>query len=186
MPKFHETFLSILDVLSHGDIMEYKEMRERILAKFYSDLPNEILSQRTKSGGLLILNRIGWGKSYLKEAKFIHQPQRAMVQITDKGKKLLEKGSLSLAELQNDPDYVECQNSKERNIPRPKKDEALTSSSPQDLIDHGFTIIENDVKNDLLEKFKQLNPYYFEKVILMLLKKMGYGDFVALLHERGD
>ena len=39
-------------------------------------------------------------------------------------------------------------------------------------------VIENEVKTDLLEKFKKLDPYYFEKVILILLKKMGYGDFV--------
>ena len=38
--------------------------------------------------------------------------------------------------------------------------------------------IENEIKNELLEKLKELDPFYFEKVILILLKKMGYGDFV--------
>jgi restriction system protein len=30
----------------------------------------------------------------------------------------------------------------------------------------------------LLDKLKGIDPYYFEKVILILLKKMGYGDFI--------
>lgn len=29
-----------------------------------------------------------------------------------------------------------------------------------------------------MEILKNIDPYYFEKVILILLKKMGYGDFV--------
>lgn len=34
------------------------------------------------------------------------------------------------------------------------------------------------VKANLLDRLKEIDPYYFEKVILILLKKMGYGDFV--------
>jgi restriction system protein len=34
------------------------------------------------------------------------------------------------------------------------------------------------VKQDLLEKLKATNPYYFQKVVLLLLKKMEYGDFM--------
>lgn len=30
----------------------------------------------------------------------------------------------------------------------------------------------------MLQKLKTIDPYYFEKVILKLLKKMGYGEFI--------
>jgi restriction system protein len=30
----------------------------------------------------------------------------------------------------------------------------------------------------LLERLKEIEPFYFEKVILILLKKMGYGEFI--------
>ena len=42
-----------------------------------------------------------------------------------------------------------------------------------------FSTIETEVKSELLDKLKQLDPYFFEKVILILLKRMGYGDFIA-------
>ena len=54
----------------------------------------------------------------------------------------------------------------------------IKNSTPQDLIDKGFIAIESQVKIDSLEKLKNIDPYYFEKVILILLKKMGYGDFI--------
>ena len=34
-----------------------------------------------------------------------------------------------------------------------------------------FETIETEVKTELLDKLKELDPYFFEKVILILLKK---------------
>jgi restriction system protein len=51
-------------------------------------------------------------------------------------------------------------------------------STPQDLIDSGIEQIETEVKEELLAKLKEIDPFYFERIILVLLKRMGYGDFV--------
>ena len=180
LPKFHETFIPILEVLSSGEIMHYNELRKKVRDKYYSDLPQELLAKKTKSGDPLILNRIGWGKGYLKQAKLIEQPERAMVKITEKGKKNLEVGKLTLKDLKNDPDYLEYEKNKkvEKEMESIDNSADIENASPQDLIDSGFSKIETQVKTELLEKLKSIDPYYFEKVILLLLKKMGYGDFV--------
>ncbi len=178
LPKFHETFIPILDILSSGEVMHYNELRKRVRDKFYSHIPEEILSQKTQSGDILVLNRIGWGKAYLKEGNFLIQPERAMVQITKKGIDTLKDGVLTLKQLKNDPDYIECQKNKNKNKPATDDEQQLENSTPQDLIDQGFSVIEKDIKSELLDKFKNIDPYYFEKVILILLNKMGYGDFV--------
>ncbi len=180
LPKFHETFIPILEVLSDGEVLHYNELRKRVRDKYYSDLPQELLTQKTKSGDPLILNRIGWGKGYLKQAKMIEQPERAMVKITEKGKKILALGKLTLKDLKNDPDYLEYENNKkvEKEIESIDNNSDIENASPQDLIDSGFSKIERQVETELLEKLKSIDPYYFEKVILILLKKMGYGDFV--------
>jgi len=180
LPKFHETFIPILEVLSSGEIMHYNELRKRVRDKYYSDLPRELLAKKTKSGDQLILNRIGWGKGYLKQAKLIEQPERAMVKITEKGKGILEVGKLTLKDLKNDPDYLEYEKNKkvEKEMESIDNGADIENASPQDLIDSGFSKIETQVKTELLEKLKSIDPYYFEKVILLLLKKMGYGDFV--------
>ena len=178
LPKYHETFIPILDVLSSGEIIHYQELKKRVRDKHYSDLSDLLLSETTKAGEPLILNRIGWAKAYLKAGKFVIQPERAMVQITDKGKQMLQKGSLTLSELRNDPDYIESQKIKEQNKSITEPDDQFENSTPEDLIDKGFHVLDKEVKDELLDKLKTINPYYFEKVILILLKKMGYGDFV--------
>ena len=180
LPKYHETFLPILETLNSAGTLKSRELAITVRDKYYSHLPETLLKQKTRSGKNVLLDRILWAKSYLKMAKLVSYPKRGFVQITEKGKQVLKKGSLSLHELQNDQDFINYRESiktdKENNLEHEKVN--IEYASPQDLIDSGFSSIEKKVKSELLEKLKELDPYYFEKVILILLKKMGYGDFV--------
>lgn len=178
LPKFNETFLPILEILSNGEIISGRDLVQRVEEKFYSQLPESLLLQTTKSGDRLIENRIAWGKSYLKKGGLVHYPQRGFVQITQKGKEAKPE-SLSLEQVQSNViTFYEPENSS------PAQINQISTSSPQDLIDNGIEQIELSVKNELLEKLKTVDPYSFEKIILILLKKMGYGDFVETSKSR--
>ena len=180
LPKYHETFLPILETLNSTESLKSRELAVIVRDKYYAHLPEELLKQKTSSGANVLIDRILWGKSYLKMAKFVSYPKRGLVQITEKGKQILIKGSLTLHDLQHDQDFTNHRESvkteKENNIEI--HTDKVGHASPQDLIDSGFSSIEKEVKTELLEKLKELDPYYFEKVILILLKKMGYGDFI--------
>ena len=178
LPKYHETFVQILEVLSKTESLKSRELGIRVLDKYYSNLPTDLLNEKTSSGANVLLDRIAWGKSYLKLGKFVHYPKRGVVQITEKGKDRLKIGKLSLEDLQNDIDFISHRESQKNKKENEVKEISIDSSTPQDLIDSGFSKIEAQVKTELLEKLKEIDPYYFEKVILILLKKMGYGDFV--------
>ena len=180
LPKYHETFMPILETLSSVESISSRELATRVRDKYYSDLPKELLDKKTSTGANTLIDRILWGKSYLKMGKFVFYPKRGMVQIGEKGKQALESGQMLLSDLQNDPDFIQHRASAKSR----KKDDTevetidVDNASPQDLIDTGFETIETEVKAELLDKLKELDPYYFEKVILILLKRMGYGDFI--------
>jgi restriction system protein len=178
IPKFHETFIPMLKILESGEELHYEELKKRVRDKFYSHLPSELLTQKTSTGNVLILNRIGWAKSYLKEGKFLEYPRRAYVKITAKGLTALKNGHLTLKELKKDEDYIATQKAKQKNKKISDEDASEKDYSPQDLIDEGFDTIKANVKLELLERLKEIEPFYFEKVILILLKKMGYGEFI--------
>ena len=180
LPKYHETFMPILETLNSIESISSRELAVRVRDKYYSDLPKELLDKKTSTGANTLIDRILWGKSYLKMGKFVFYPKRGMVQIGDKGKQALASGQLLLSDLQNDPDFIQHRSS----VKSKKEDKTeletvdVDNASPQDLIDTGFETIETEVKTELLEKLKELDPYFFEKVILILLKRMGYGDFI--------
>lgn len=178
LPKYHETFIPILEVLNKVESIHHRDLSNRVREKYYSNLSNELLELKTSSGANVLIDRIGWGKSYLKQGKFVVYPKRGEVQITQKGKDTLKTGKLTLQDLKKDTDFLEY-----RELSKLKKENEVETvntenASPQDLIDSGFTIIKSEVKTELLEKLKGIDPYYFEKVILILLEKMGYGDFI--------
>jgi restriction system protein len=180
LPKYHETFMPILETLNSIESISSRELAVRVRDKYYSDLPKELLDKKTSTGANTLIDRILWGKSYLKMGKFVFYPKRGMVKIGDKGKQALASGQLLLSDLQNDPDFIQHRSS----VKSKKEDKTeletvnVDNASPQDLIDTGFETIETEVKTELLEKLKELDPYFFEKVILILLKRMGYGDFI--------
>lgn len=173
IPKFDETFIPILEILNTGKVYKTRELIEAVKTKFYSELSVEQLRQQTKSGDLLIDNRIAWGKSYLKKGGYVFFPERGHVQITEKGKN--HSAKLSVRDLENESSMFDFYKQEKQEGSQKEKPE---KSSPQDLIDEGFSQIENDVKAELLQKLKNLDPYFFEKVVLRLLKKMGYGEFI--------
>ncbi len=175
IPKFHETFNPILEILSDGKTINSRELIKKVVADYYSHLSDELLNQKTKSGDILIYNRIAWGKSYLKKGGFILFPKRGLVKITDEGIKSLNK-NLKLKDVENADNFLDFY-SEETPILNQVNSE-IVNSTPQDLIDIGFTQIEDAIRTELLEKLKTIDPYYFEKVILILLKEMGYGDFI--------
>ncbi|MNK86732.1 Mrr restriction system protein [compost metagenome] len=172
IPKFYETFKPILETLRIEDNISRAKLREKVIKKYYDEIPKELLTQRIKSGDILIHNRLNWGISYLKQAGYLAHPKRGYVQLTEKGNKASTE--ISLNQIKSDiyslnpyKEKVEISNVYE-----------IKTETPEDLINEGFSQIENEVKNDLLDKLKTMDPYYFEKVILILLKKMGYGDFI--------
>ena len=175
IPKFHETFIPILKVLENRETLQARDMYQKVIEKFYTKLSKTQLEEKTKSGDRLIINRIAWGKSYLKKGGYIEFPKRGFVRITEKG---LSQSSnkLSLKQVENSDDFLEFYNEENPKTSSPPK--ITHNASPQDLIDEGFNKIDIQVKDELLDKLKSIDPFYFEKVILILLKKMGYGDFI--------
>ena len=172
LPKFNETFLPILEVLSNGETIKSRDLIRLVEERFYSQLPKELLEKTTKSGDRLIENRIAWGKSYLKKGGLVHFPQRGYVQITEKGK-VAKAENVDLQALQSNViSFYEPENTST------KTTACDITASPQDLIDTGFGQLESEVKDELLSKLKDVDPYAFEKIILILLKKMGYGEFI--------
>lgn len=175
MPKFYETFLPILRVLKDGQTVKSSELPELLLSNKYFELTPEELSQKIESGGNLFNNRVAWGKTYLKQGKYLEQPGRGLVKISNKGKSLLESGvtDFTLADLKKDPDYLDH----EPESRSTGTDQLTNTYSPQDLVDTGIKELANNLKAELKERLETIDPYYFQEVILVLFKKMGYGDF---------
>jgi len=185
MPKFYETFIPILEILSvEKEPLHHSELREKISKKYFWDnLTEEEKKEKVKTGRSLISDRIGWGAYYLKMGNFVYQPKKGYFMITEKGRDWIKKNKkLDFDILKNDPDYIEYKKNVEKNKKVEKEIDSDNNfnneiTKPIEKVRSGIQELEFELKRDVLEKLKTTNPYYFEKIILKLFKKMGYGDF---------
>lgn len=185
VPKFHQTFLPILKALKHGNEQKTSDLPDQILDSGFISLTPDEASERLDSGELRYHNRVFWAVSYLSQGKFVVRPSRGMVKITQKGLDFLKNNpeKFTLKMLESDQDF-------QAYVPtRSKKDDSTTDvdtedMTPVDLIERGFSEFEKSLEKDLLDKLHESNPYYFEKIVLKLFKKMGYGDFEETTKSR--
>ena len=178
LPIHWETYEPILKVLSDGQLIHRKELTYRVRDEHYGDLPDEMKGEEISRGVNKLLNRIEWGISYLKLAKLIEQPQRGFVKITDKGAKLLKRGNITAGDVNRDKEFLAHREAvKEAKVTNVASTPELESDeSPSELIHKGIQENKNETKVDLLDKLKKVRPEEFEKVVLVLLEEMGYGD----------
>ena len=176
IPKFDETMLPILQALQDEKILTIHELSD-ILQQDYFQLTEEEKAEKVSSGYSRFFDRVNWGKTYLKKAGLVHQPERGNIQITKQGLTVLSShpNAITVDLLKQYPSFIAFMAGGKN------KDEigaaVADKFSPQDMIDIGFRDITDTLRSDLLEKLQGTNPYYFEKVVLLLFQKMGYGDF---------
>jgi restriction system protein len=178
IPKFHETMLPILKVLKDDKSRPLIEV-SNILENEFFKLTDDEKSERVSNGESRFFDRVSWGRTYLKKAGLIEQPRRGEVKITDEGKRVVDSNIeiIDVDFLSQYPTFLEFKAGNKNKTKEEVIESISQKMSPQDMIDVGFQNIQDALKDELIEKLRGTNPYFFEKVVLILFQKMGYGDF---------
>lgn len=181
IPQYHTLMLPLLKVMESGADMTTKQMRDAVAA--HLGLTAEALSQRLPSGTQTAFdNRMGWARTYLFKAGLIDRPRRATYAISQSGKQLLLNPPATI-----DTDFLRTydqfkefigtgSNAREDLVPNNETDNDLT---PEEQIERGVRQIQGELKDEVLDRVKQLPPEGFEQLVLQLLVGMGYGGSMA-------
>lgn len=172
IPDYQQFLLPFLKLASDGQIHSLQEAYQSLPDQFHltTEENNALLPSGKQS---IVNNRIGWARTYLKKANLIKQPKRGVFQITEQGKKVLEINLKSI-----DKKYL-MQFAEFQEFVSKKSDEEQPSQNikenPEELLEYAFEEIKNSIFQDILEAVKNTTPAFFEKLIIDLLLKMGYG-----------
>jgi restriction system protein len=124
----------------------------------------------------LIYNRVGWARTYLKKAGLLESNKRGYFHITKRGINVLSQDptEINVAFLRQFPEFLESQKPKEK-LSTEKESEQDDSETPEERIGLAFQQINQDLAADLLETVKANTPLFFERLVIDLLVRMGYG-----------
>lgn len=183
IPKYHEIMLPLLKLLGKGQIISVQALQPLLEKHFH--LTEEEKQERIPSGKqTLFRNRIGWASTYLKMAGLIEAPRKAHFRITARGLEVLATQPVCIndALLSEYPEYrlFRSKRNKEaktyEKTPKPLAiDDTLT---PEEALEASFDEIHSSLAIDLLAKVRELSPRFFERLVVELLVRMGYGGSV--------
>lgn len=171
--------LPVLELAADGEVHRYRDAVEMLAGRF--GLSDAERGELLPSGAQPVFdNRVGWAKTYLKQAGLIAAPRRGFFQITDAGRNLLTEGlrEISVEVLKRYPAFLEFK-SRRRKRKNPTAAEEVESSEPQatpdDRLAAAYQTLRAEVETDLLDQIMDLSPTFFERLVVDLLVRMGYG-----------
>lgn len=178
IPTHDEIRVPALWLLKDKGILKLKEF-EAPLAKEFNLTHDELIQMYDSGNGPVFYDRVSWALSYLNMSGLVSKPKRGHYQITEDGIKILSK-----------PDKIDefiAQKIQSRNREKTEslqnnitKQTLFTNSTvneltPSETIDISFEKIKNKIYNDILDTIISKTPREFEKLVVALLQKMGYG-----------
>ncbi|HIK20684.1 MAG TPA: restriction endonuclease [Synechococcus sp. M44_DOE_062] len=127
------------------------------------------------------INRVGWASTYMKKAGLLETTRRGFYQITDRGRDLLEKQpkTINVKLLRQYPEFLEFEKPKgtrsSDKATEQKASSEISPATPLEQLEAAYENLRDELANELLARLKKVSPAFFEKVVVELLVKVGYG-----------
>lgn len=174
IPDYQQYMLPLLEAIADGGEHRFRDVADAVASRF--DLTDEERNQKLPSGQQTVVrNRVGWAKTYLKQAGLVDYPRRGVVRITPLGQKTLEERPETI-----DYDFLRRFDSFNEFVKRRKTNEtaepvAQSTATPEELLEQAYSSVRSALAEDLLDRVKSCSPDFFEQLVVDLLVAMGYG-----------
>jgi restriction system protein len=183
VPDYETMMLPVLKLFSEGArsvsdcVPPLKELHHLTDEEAAELLPS---GRKTK-----LADRAHWARTYLSKAGLLASPKRNVHVITERGRQVLEQNPARIdnAFLDKFEDFAGWRNqSRLREREMPGEDELVADlpalpdrQTPEDAMQTAYQTLSAALRDDLLGLLREMNPIRFERLILDLLKAMGYG-----------
>ncbi len=178
--------MPVLNFLKQNGPTHQTKLKDSLI-KLERLTPEDI--QLTSEKGTNIFNsRIHWAVQYLFQSGALNRPARATYAINDFGLRLLDQypDGISPDVLEKTDGYKNWGN--RTKISQESKSSEIQPSggeTPTENIESAIQLLEDSLAHELLARLREASPLFLEKIILVLLGRMGYGDGEDSLEHLG-
>ncbi|MES1999465.1 MAG: restriction endonuclease [Pseudomonadota bacterium] len=191
IPDFQSIFLPLLKACADGKEHTKQELLPMLAKQFgLTDIALSIKLASGKQG--MFDNRVGWAKSYLKQAGLLEIVRRGVFRITVRGLQVVNDNPqpLNVRYLKRFPEFVVFNAGKPKDESKFIESASVNPETPDELIAGGYKQLREALAIELLDRIKSVSPSRFEVLVVELLVKMGYGgteeDAGRVVGKSGD
>lgn len=176
VPTFDQLLKPILTLAAKEDVTRSSATRAMIAEFALGEVDRK---ETIKSGPTKISNRVGWAMSHLTKGGLITKVAKATYRATEKGKNYLlsHQGPITVADLRKVEGWKEAWDAGSKKKSALKKEDPVgpIDTTPEEIIESAVEALDESLADELLEQLSNVDPFYFERVVLDLLFAMGYG-----------
>lgn len=176
IPDYQSIMLPLLKYAGDKNEHHIRDAIDQLTNEF--GLTEEESKEFVPSGQQLTFdNRVSWAKTYLKKAGLVESTRRGYFRITERGVSVLEDrpDKINMKYLEQYPEFTEFRNSSKSVIEESGGVQEYGESTPEELMGVGHRKLQNDLAYELLDTIKRCSPSFFERLVIDLLVKIGYG-----------
>lgn len=185
VPDFQSMMLPFLRCTSDGEEHQMADVRQ-MLAKAFQLTEAEIKELLPSGKQSRFSNRVAWTKVYLAQAGLLDTPKRGTFRISDRGRELLSDppAAIDIKFLEQYPEFVEFryQRKKHDNESHSESsggtEDGKEIETPEEALEQAAFRLNEELSTQLLKQVKSNSPDFFEKLVVHLLVKMGYGGSI--------
>ncbi|MBL8062878.1 MAG: restriction endonuclease [Anaerolineales bacterium] len=176
IPDFQSLMLPLLHLASNEKEHSLQEAT-RILAQQFK-LTNEELAELLPSGRKTrFYDRVGWAITFLRKAGLFSSSSRGKFQITQRGLDTLKNPPerINVKFLEQYDEFVEFRTRREKDDEDITVTEKLEIQTPEEAIEAAHQNLRQTLADEVLQTVKNCSPTFFERLVIDVLVKMGYG-----------
>ncbi|HXB73761.1 MAG TPA: restriction endonuclease [Candidatus Acidoferrales bacterium] len=174
IPDYQTLMLPLLRFLGDGRERSLGEAVEAISGEFH--LKPEERQQLLPSGTSTVIgSRVGWARTYMKKAGLIDSTRRGFIRATERGLDVLKRNPARIDNkvLDQFPEFVEFRTLPREEIAAPASN--AVEATPEEALEEAYQRLRVSVESEVLQRVKTASPAFFERLVVNLLVKMGYG-----------
>lgn len=191
VPDYQTLMLPVLQVAGDGNEHTITDVVQILADSFH--LTAEDRSELLPSGRQFRFdNRVHWARSYLKQAGLLQSTGRGKFRITERGIRVLESNPSFINQnfLQQFPEFLEFKNRTNKTEISVEEIEPETTQTPEEILEASYQSLRNKLAQEILERIMSCSPRFFERLVVDLLVRMGYGgsrkDAGRAIGQSGD
>ena len=176
IPDYQSLMLPLLELTKDGQEHSFRDVVDILAEKFH--LTEEEKKELLPSGQYPVFdNRVGWAKTYMKKAGLLDSTRRGFIKIAKRGLDVLKQNPkyINAKFLKQYPEFIEFQTIKKEKDKTEIESEEISDKTPEESIGIGYQNLRRDLESELLTRVKECSPYFFERLVIDLLVKLGYG-----------
>lgn len=196
VPSQYEMNLIVLELMTDGKQRTRSQAKAAVRKSL--QMSPEDMELTTSSGVLVYESRVGWAISFLSRAAMLNAVKRGVYEITDFGRSCVQEYSdgkafthfMNKTIAETNPWNTSSNKKNQDSQGDAVAEEPIEQdgeTSPQEQIDEAFAKLNDELQQNLLQSILDKDPAFFERLVVELLVKMGYGQGqqTPISHDNG-